>query len=109
MEAQKQRALEIIEELCKEKNLTDFVTIASVWEGNILPGDVEERSGLILTKEGKVFPYWLEWDSEKINPNGEKGYYTLGKDFREVPREEYQSDIEYFEEMKRMGVVNRFG
>jgi len=108
MEPQKERALGILIELCREQGLTDFTTFASVWEGILLSGGVEERSGLILTREGRVYSYWLEWDPDRAAPDGSKGYYTLGKNFREVSREQYESDIAYFEDLRRSGIVGRF-
>lgn len=109
MEPQKERALTILEELCREQCLTDFVTFGSVWEGVVLPGNVEERSGLILSRDGKVYSYWLGWDPNRTAPDGSKGYYTLGDGFGEVSREQYESDIRYFEELRSLGVVGRFG
>lgn len=47
-------------------------------EGRDLPGGVPMLSGTILTEDGRVFSYWLDWDPDKIAPDGTKGWYTLG-------------------------------
>lgn len=41
----------------------------------------------ILTPDGKLWDYTIDWDPEKLNPDGEKGYYTLTE-----PREETEWD-----------------
>jgi len=70
---------EVITELLKEKGITEWELIDGCDEGKTLPGGITEESGTILTKDGKIYDYWLDWDPEKIAPDGSKGYYTLGE------------------------------
>jgi hypothetical protein len=71
----------IIQGLVEEKlNLAsnEFELFGLQHEGKPLPGGYEEESGRILTKDGKVYSFWVTWDSRKTAPGGSKGYYTLG-------------------------------
>lgn len=82
----------LIIELLKELGITEeFITIDAVSEGKPLPGGFSSESGTILTKDGKVYDYWLDWDPEKIAPNGSKGYYTLGENFKDPVTGEFYS------------------
>ena len=74
-------------------------------EGDVLPGNYEAKSGCFVTKQGKVYDYWVEWDPEKIAPHGSKGFYTLGElsCFKEVSETLfYEGDPEYFPAKKRL-------
>jgi len=48
-------------------------------EGKALPGGLESESGKILIEDGRIFSFWLDWDTEKTAPDGTKGWYTLGE------------------------------
>jgi hypothetical protein len=101
----------IIADLLKEMGINEeFETFDETIEGSELPGEIPEESGMILTKSGKIYHYWLDWDPEKIAPDGSKGYYTLGENFkdpdtgepyplfREASPEEYKEYQEHPEE-----------
>lgn len=112
--------LKVITELLKEeKKISCFAFINRDWEGDTLPGGTLNESGTILAKDGKIYDYWLDWDPEKIAPDGSKGYYTLGENFvsertgkpyplfREVSPEEYQKyqdDPSFIAAKKRLGL-----
>ncbi len=71
----------------EEKNV--FV-INMVGEGNESPAGIEAKSGHFITKEGKIFSFWFEWDKKKKKHSigadnfffdkGKKTYY-----FKEQP------------------------
>ena len=98
---------EVITELLKEKGITEWELIDGCDEGKTLPGGITEESGTILAKDGKIYDYWLDWDPEKIAPDGSKGYYALGENFKdpvtgelyplfkEVSPERYQNCLLY--------------
>ena len=75
---------DVVAELLKEKGITEWESLDyGNSEGDVLPGGVYNESGRILTKSGRVYDYWLLWDSEKIAPDGSKGYYSLGENFKD--------------------------
>jgi len=114
------RTLDEVEaELLKEKGITEYEHLEGTTEGDILPGGVDEVSGTILAKDGKIYHYWLDWDPEKIAPDGSKGYYALGENFKdpvtgelyplfkEVSPEryqKYQDDPSFIAAKKRLGL-----
>jgi hypothetical protein len=70
---------ELVGELLKEQGIKKFVPLDGDAEGDVLPGGVYNESGIVLSSDGKVYQFWLDWDDEKIAPDGSKGYYTLGE------------------------------
>jgi hypothetical protein len=72
-------------------------------EGQSLPvgpteGCVEEASGYVLDKTGRVFSFWLGWD-----PGLEEGAFTA---WREVdPEPHWSTDPEYRRARKRVGLL----
>lgn len=75
------RFQKIIQNLVKDKlglNPEDFELFGLQHEGKPLPGGYEEISGCILTKNEKVYDFWVKWDSQKTAPDGSLGYYSLG-------------------------------
>jgi len=91
-------------DLLQEKGIARYIEIDGDTEGDVLPGDIPNKSGMILTEDGKVYSYWLDWDPEKEPPErkkveGVEGWYTLGENkqyevkgevrtfFREIPPE----------------------
>lgn len=54
-------------------------TASSSPEDKLLPGNVKRHSGMILTEDGRVFAYELDWDPEKVAPDGSLGWYSLGE------------------------------
>lgn len=70
---------QICAELLRERGVVEYVYVFGAREGRILPSGIEDECGMILTKDGRVFAYCLEWDPEKKAPNGSKGWYTLGE------------------------------
>jgi hypothetical protein len=99
---------ELFSQLLGELGISkEFAEIDCVEEGKILPGGYEYESGMILTEDGKVYAFWLDWDPEKKAPDGSKGWYTLGENdgfFREVSpgSERYpKSDDESFQKAKK--------
>ncbi len=94
---------DIIKALVRECGISGrFYLFNCSEEGKFLPGWGTNESGMILTEEGKVYHYWMDWDPEKTAPDGSKGWYTLGENFknpftrelhplfREVTPEEYE-------------------
>jgi|GEM_PF-4629684 len=79
---------ELIGELIGKLGIGRFIPIEGDAEGDILPGGVYNESGILLASDGKLYRYWLGWDDEKISPDGEKGYYTLGEDFKDPDTKE---------------------
>ena len=91
-------------------------------EGGPLPGGIPKLSGTILAEDGRVFYYWLSWDSEKQAPDGTRGWYTLGENrffeyegkkvayFREIlpsEKDEYPKpdDSSFLEAKKKLGLA----
>lgn len=112
--------LHVITELLKEKGINRFAVITMDWEGDTLPGGTPNESGTILTKDGKIYHYWLDWDPDKTAPDGTKGWYSLGENrffeykgqklayFREIPRENEDypkpNDPSFLSAKKRLGL-----
>ena len=76
-------SLGVIAELMREKGFSRIVRFDGSWEGNTLPGGTPNESGTVLTQDGRVFHYWLDWDPNKTAPDGTKGWYTLGENFKD--------------------------
>ena len=99
---------ELLDQLIKEKldlDPHDYELFGTTPEGDILPGNYEAQSGSFVTKDGKVYEYWVEWNAEIMVPDGSKGFYTLGEPsyFKENPyRGLYEGDPEYFPAKKRL-------
>jgi len=114
-------------ELLKDEGVEteDLEIFGASEEGRILPGGEVEESGSILTKEGRIYHYWLGWDPEKRAPDGSKGYYTLNDKienpitgevspgFREATLDEYKEfqeeldkgeDSEFTQAAKELGI-----
>jgi hypothetical protein len=103
---------ELITSLLREQGIMgQWEQLEGTTEGKSLPGGIESCSGTILTEDGKIYHYWLDWDPEKIAPDGSKGYYTLGENkyytdekgekcpfFEEASPEEYKRYQEHPEE-----------
>ncbi len=96
---------DIFDELLRERGITKYALIHGVGEGGILPTGLENDYWVILTPDEKIEGYWLDWDPEKLNPDGEKGYYI----FRESvpsrkPNEQGQKDPYYLRARKELGL-----
>lgn len=86
---------EVCAELLRERGITEYAYIFGVREGRKLPGGIEDESGMILVKDGRVLAYWLDWDLDRTAPDGTKGWYTMGENrFHEYGGER----ISYFRE-----------
>ncbi len=75
--------VEVISGLLREKGILRYEELDGSSEGDVLPGNVDEVSGAILVDDGRVFCYWLGWDPDKTAPDGTKGWYTLGENFKD--------------------------
>jgi hypothetical protein len=65
---------QIFDRLLAEKGIDHYELITSDEEASeILPGGIYPYSGALLTKDGRVFSFWLGWDKSKRD-------YTLGED-----------------------------
>ena len=115
-------SLAVIAELLKDKGNHRFAFLSVDWEGDTLPGGTPNESGEILTHDGRVFRFWLNWDPEKPAPDGTKGWYTLGENrffeyegkkvayFREIlpsEKDEYPKpdDSSFLEAKKKLGLA----
>ena len=66
----------VLDDLIQERGLRrgDYVLFLVSGEGILWPAgrpdleDFEEVSGHVLTREGKVFAFWLGWDEERRMP-----------------------------------------
>jgi len=111
----KERA-SLFRDLFAEKGITEFVMFGGSGEGKKLPGGMESESGAVLSSDGKVYRFWLDWDDEKTAPDGSKGYYTLGENdkividgvehsyFEEKDPKEYENDSSYISARKKLGL-----
>ena len=81
---------EIFRALLTERGVTNYAYVGSTTEGGELPSGLEPCSFWILTPDGKFQSYTIDWDPEKLNPDGEKGYYKLREPW-ERPVEEGDS------------------
>jgi hypothetical protein len=73
----------LLDELFAEQKITKYVIFDGDDEGKVLPRGLTSESGTILTADNRVFRYWLDWDPEKTAPDGTKGWYTLGENFKD--------------------------
>lgn len=73
-------------------------------EGTFLPisrpgEEVEEASGLVIDRRGRVFAFWLGWDVERQEP--------ALIDWEEIPPEpRWQTDAEYQKARQRVGLLS---
>ena len=64
------RQEKILERLLKKKGINKYQIVYSSGEGKSLPGsrfnwEIESESGFVITKEGKIFQYWFDWDEKQ--------------------------------------------
>lgn len=82
---------DIFRGLLQEQGITRYASVYSTSEGKDLPSGLEICSFWILTPDGKLWDYTIDWDLEKPNPDGEKGYYKLAEP-REATGWEHKPD-----------------
>lgn len=70
---------EVFRELLQERGIAKYADVYSVTDGKELPSGLESHGFWILTSDGKLWDYTIEWDADKLNPDGEKGYYMLSE------------------------------
>lgn len=101
------RAWDRFRELLAERGLVnegqDYVRLNMHDEGFVLPTGIESVGAIILAKDGAITVYVLEWDPEKTNPEGNKGWYTL----EVIPEEigKWQNHPDYLAAKKRLGIA----
>lgn len=94
----------LLHALIKQRGLSDgeYALFFVTGEGTFLPaaargGRVEESSGYVLDKAGRVFSFWLGWDAAK-----QEAALT---EWREVQTEPHWADtIEYCIARRRVGL-----
>ena len=65
-----QQTRAIIDRLLAEKGITRYVRFGGSEEASeVLPGGIYPVSGYVLTAEGRVFHYWLDWHADKNDYN----------------------------------------
>lgn len=80
---------DLIGNLLRDLNIkTPYIVFDGSSEGKTLPGGFVNESGELLASDGKAYHYWLDWNDEKNAPDGSKGYYTLGEDFKDPDTKE---------------------
>ncbi len=94
---------DILRELLADQGITEYAVIGGSTEGGKLPTDLETESWVILTPDGKLWDYFLDWDPETINPDGEKGYYRFREPREETP-EGYQDYPGYLRARRELGL-----
>ncbi len=60
--------LDTLRRLVMGKGIATFVPFLVTGEGAFLPNGAEESSGYVLDEAGRVFRFWLTWDSEREAP-----------------------------------------
>ncbi|MDP3724428.1 MAG: hypothetical protein Q8R11_02215 [bacterium] len=71
-EKQKPTIEKILKRLLREKGIEKYEIFHYIEEASeVLPGEIFPVSGNILTREGKVYSFWLDWDEKKQD-------YSLG-------------------------------
>ena len=96
---------DIFDELLRERGIPRYALIHGVGEGEILPTGLENDYWVILTPDEKIEGYWLDWNPEKLNPDGEKGYYIFRDSVPSSrPSEKDQKDPYYLRARKKLGL-----
>ena len=96
----------VVDRLLAEKGFRRYVIFDEDEEASeILPDGIYPVSGAVLTDEGRVFRYWLDWHADQDD-------YTLGEAdgfWSEVDISEYEDDPdEYYQAAKRkLGLPQR--
>ncbi|MDP2641368.1 MAG: hypothetical protein Q8P39_02400 [Candidatus Yanofskybacteria bacterium] len=68
---------DILSEFLKTKGITTYTTFWVSSEGKELPTGLESMGFWVLTLEGTVQIYSVDWDENKTAPDGSKGYYIV--------------------------------
>ncbi len=63
--------------LLSDFGISEYASFHKTGEGKELPTGIESFSAAILTKDGLVKTYNIEWDLNRENPDGGNGYYIL--------------------------------
>lgn len=71
-EEQVRKREKIIKKLLADKGIHRYEIFTGDEEASkVLPGGIYPYSGILLTDDGRVFSFWLDWDDKKQD-------YTLG-------------------------------
>jgi hypothetical protein len=55
----------ILDRLVRERVEGDYAYFFVTGEGELMADGVEEASGCVIDRQGRVFSFWLGWDSER--------------------------------------------
>lgn len=90
---------EVIGRLLAERGIHRHATFLTQGEGKQLPGAIESLSGFVLTGDGEVHGFWLDWDEEA-------GRYVLDPWYRVEDVSQFADDPEYRRALERLGRFN---
>ena len=68
---------DILADLLCRSGTVEYQAFDDVGEGHTLPTGLETMSWKVLTKDGVVRDYFLEWDPAGTAPDGSAGYYQI--------------------------------
>lgn len=97
------RQREVLDNLLIKRGLEpgDYALFWVTGEGRYLPSeewqDIEETSGFVVDREGRVFMFWLGWDSEEQCPRFVEWTETQ-------PEPNWREDEEYREAREVLGL-----
>ena len=61
-------AIDILEQLVQARDVGRHAYFFTSGEGIEMPNGVEEESGYLLDEHGRVFSFWLGWDTDRNEP-----------------------------------------
>ncbi len=88
---------QILRRLLLQKGIDRFAPFLTQQEGRMLPGGIESVSGFVLTGEGELYGFWLDWDDR------EKGY-VLEPWYRIEDPAEFAGDPDYQQARRQLGL-----
>jgi len=98
---------DILRELLKRDfGVVNYATFYETGEGRRLPTGIEDFSVAVLTTDESVKTYNIEWDSNKENPDGGKGYYFLRMEdpWSKDEVDSLEQSVEYISARQKLGL-----
>lgn len=94
---------DILDELLKERGVSEYAAFGAHDQGLELPSGLLTWWCLVLSQDGILWGYFLDWDPDKGNPDGEKGYYKL-REPRERSTKYFEEDLDYIRARTKLGL-----
>lgn len=99
---------QVFTNLLKEKGIEEeWVTFFSAGEGSISPHGIENESGYLLTKSGRLFSYFFEWAGDRydLGDNGAWSEFVKGTSDGDGMWSEFENEPEFQDAKRKLSIT----